>query len=103
MSVETIYIVKANGEKEIFIADKLNESLVRAGASPEARHAIVSHIEGELKDGMSTSQIYKHAYFLLEKEEKPTSYRYSLKRAVMDLGPSGFPFEDFIGEIFREK
>jgi hypothetical protein len=29
--------------------------------------------------------------------------RYSLKRAVMELGPSGFPFEDFIGEIFKAK
>ncbi|NQV88224.1 MAG: restriction endonuclease [Parcubacteria group bacterium] len=95
-------IVKGNGEKEFFDAEKLESSLVRSGASPETINEIVAHI-GELKDGMSTSQIYKHAHFLLIKIEKKAASRYSLRRAVMDLGPSGFPFENFIGEIMREK
>ncbi|MBX4210993.1 restriction endonuclease [Candidatus Parcubacteria bacterium] len=103
MLTDKIYIVKANGEKEAFIAEKLEQSLARAGASGTVTSSIVTHIEKELQEGMSTSQIYKHAFFLLEKAEKPTAYRYSLKRAVMDLGPSGFPFEDFVGALFKEK
>ncbi len=98
-----VVIVKANGEKEVFNALKLENSLLRVGASAETTEQIVKHITSELKDGMSTSQIYKHAFFLLHKAEHKVALRYSLKRAVMELGPSGFPFEDFVAEIFKAK
>jgi hypothetical protein len=35
--------------------------------------------------------------------EKPASARYSLKKALAELGPSGFPFEQFVAEIFRAR
>lgn len=103
MSDKNIYIVKANGEKEIFNPSKLENSLIRSGADHATVDEIVGHVAGELKDGMSTSQIYKHAFFLLGKKQKPMAMRYSLRRAIMDLGPSGFPFEDFIAHVLREK
>jgi hypothetical protein len=31
----------------------------------------------------------------------PVAARYSIKRAVFDLGPSGYPFESFIAEVLR--
>lgn len=96
-------VVKASGRKEAFNAVKLENSLLRAGADHETVDEIVSHVASELKDGMSTSQIYKHSFFLLDKKLKPVAVRYSLRRAIMDLGPSGFPFEGFIGHILREK
>ncbi len=102
MATETL-IVKASGKKEPFQGEKLQSSLLRAGAQDKVAENIVKHIENEIKDGMSTSQIYKHAFFLLEKELKPVALRYSLRRAIMDLGPSGFPFEDFIAFILEEK
>ncbi len=98
-----IYIVKASGEREVFDKSKLENSLLRAGADHETVDEIVNHVALELKDGMSTSQIYKHAFFLLNKKQKPIATRYSLRRAITDLGPSGFPFEDFIAHILREK
>jgi len=98
-----VFIVKENGHKELFDNVKLENSLLRAGANHETVNSIVSHVSLELKDGMSTSQIYRHAFFLLEKEQKPVALRYSLRRAITDLGPSGFPFEDFIADILREK
>jgi Holliday junction resolvase-like predicted endonuclease len=58
-------------------------------------------MEDELEDGMTTSDIYRHAFFLLHKLEKPTAVRYSLRKAITDLGPSGFPFERFVAEIFK--
>lgn len=96
-------IIKQNGETEEFDSQKLVNSLKRAKAPEQSIEMIVKHIEGELKDGMSTSQIYDHAYFLLGKESKKASVSYSLRRAIQELGPSGFPFEDFIGEIWRKK
>ncbi len=99
-----IYIVKATGEREEFNPQKLRDSLARAQASSDAIEKIVSQIERELKDGVSTKDIYHHAFDLLGKEEQgPAAARYSLRRAIMELGPTGFPFEQFVAEIFRTK
>lgn len=98
-----VVITKSNGDKEVFNPLKLENSLLRAGARAKNATEIAQHITRELKEGMSTSQIYKHAFFLLHKSERPTALRYSLKRAIIDLGPSGFPFENFIAEIFKNK
>ena len=97
------YIIKATGEREEFNAQKLRDSLTRAGASTEAVDNIVDQIERELKDNASTKDIYNHAFELLKKEESPATARYSLRRAVMEMGPTGFPFEQFVAEIFRAK
>lgn len=96
-------IIKSDGKKEDFSREKLEQSLIKSGAHAHTAELIVRHIEGELAEGMSTTQIYSHAFTLLRKFEKPTAIRYSLKRAIMDLGPTGFPFEDFIAEIFKSK
>lgn len=98
-----VIVVKASGKQEPFERSKLESSLERAGAERGTSEEITDHILTEIKDGMSTSQIYKHAFFLLKKKQKPAAYRYSLRKAIMDLGPSGFPFEDFISLILAEK
>lgn len=98
-----IEIVKANGQREIFLPDKLRNSLIRARATPSVAESIALHVEKELSDGMTTKDIYRHAFELLEKKLKPVALRYSLRKAVMDLGPSGFPFEKFVAEIFKAK
>lgn len=96
-----IYIIKANGEKELFDIRKLENSLRKAGASARARMAITNKIFDELKDGMSTVEIYRYAFRLLDRFERVPATKYSLRHAVMELGPTGFPFEDFIGAVFR--
>lgn len=103
MNRKEIYIVKANGSKELFDINKLENSLRGAGAPHDTAEKISHHIEKELEDGMSTSMIYDHAFFLLDKTAKPLAARYSLKRALAELGPSGFPFEKFIGELFKAR
>lgn len=100
---ESVYITKNDGRRELFNSEKLAGSLHRAGAGDKSISAILEHIRGELKDGMTTSAIYHHAFFLLHKIERPAALRYSIKKAVMELGPSGFPFESFVAEIFKER
>lgn len=98
-----IIIEKANGKREVFDPSKLEGSLMRAGASPEAIEDIMVHITPELHDGITTAEIYSHAFELLHAKEKPVARSYSLRRAIMDLGPSGFPFEDFIARVLEAK
>lgn len=96
-------IVKSNGEKEFFDSAKLVYSLARAGADKNVVESIVRHIEGELSEDMTTAEIYRHAFELLRRTEKRVAVKYSLKRALLDLGPDGFPFEKFVAEIFKAR
>ncbi|MBN2093922.1 MAG: restriction endonuclease [Candidatus Zambryskibacteria bacterium] len=97
------YIIKATGEREEFNSEKLRNSLDRAGAEDDQIEKIISKIESELKDNTTTKEIYHHAFELLASIESPAAGRYSLRQAIMDLGPTGFPFEQFVAEIFKLK
>ncbi len=96
-------IIKSTGEKELFDVRKLEASLARAGASKSIVDLIAGHVKKEVRDGMSTGEIYAHAFSLLRRYEKPIALKYSVRRAVMELGPSGFPFEKFIAELFKAR
>ena len=60
-----IYIVKATGEREEFDPAKLKASLLRAKAGSEIAENITAKIEGELKEGMTTAEIYHNAFGFL--------------------------------------
>ncbi|OGC85138.1 hypothetical protein A3F55_01810 [Candidatus Adlerbacteria bacterium RIFCSPHIGHO2_12_FULL_53_18] len=94
-------IAKADGTTEEFEPEKLISSLRRAGAKDLVARQITEDIERELWDGMSTEEIYARAFERLREGRHDIAARYSLKRAVLDFGPSGFPFEDYISELFR--
>lgn len=100
-SITETTIHKASGEKAIFSEDKLRRSLLRSGASPEVIDAIITQIIARIYNGISTSEIYNIAFRLLKQRRKGPAARYKLKNAIMELGPSGFPFEQFIARIFR--
>ena len=100
--MDAIFITKADGEREIYSREKLTTSLIRAGANSEARDRVVAQIERELREGMTTEDVYQYAYQALKTiEDVGVAARYSVKRAVFDLGPSGYPFESFVAEILR--
>ena len=96
-----ILVVKSTGEREVFDPAKLVSSLRKAGAGDAQANSILKHVEGELVDGMTTSEIYRHAFSMLRHAARPVAARYSMKRAISELGPNGFPFEKFLAEIFR--
>ena len=98
-----IVVIKANGEREAFNSFKLENSLLKVGASQATVDKIISKLKEELTDGMTTAQIYQRAFFLLRQLQKPIAVRYSLRRAVSDLGPTGFIFEKLVAEIFKAK
>jgi uncharacterized protein YqgQ len=98
-----ILITKSSGEQVKFSRNKLSHSLSRAGAGKEDIEIIISEIEKLLYTGMHTKNIYKKAFGLLRKRSRPMAARYKLKSAIMQLGPSGFPFEKFIAEILKDE
>jgi len=96
-------IIKADGTREVFNPSKLRTSLIRARASEEAADAVIAQVMSELREGMTTREIYKSAFKHLVEMQKPVAQRYSVRRAMLDMGPTGFPFEDFVAEVLRTK
>lgn len=95
-------VIKADGIAEPFEREKLVRSLKRSGASASAVQNVVAQVESELSDGMTTEDIYRYARSLLKKQhEKVAVAKYSLRRALFSLGPTGFPFEDFLARLFE--
>lgn len=96
-------IVKYDGSRELFNIHKLADSLVRSGAETELARSVSEQIGAAVRDGMTTAEIYKQSYKLLHKLERTTAARYSMRRAILELGPTGFPFEDYISELMRAR
>ncbi|MFD2823651.1 ATP cone domain-containing protein [Lacinutrix iliipiscaria] len=98
-----INIVKYSGEVEAFNIDKLVRSLRHSKANEEVVSQIAKEVLNTLKDGMTTKEIYKIAYEMLKRKSKSSSARYKLKKAIMELGPTGYPFEKFVGKILEHE
>lgn len=99
MEPSQIKVLKASGEWENFSEDKVRNSLAHAGADSILIDKIITHIGPELYDGISTHQIYSHIFDLLKKEKSHLITRYNLKRAICELGPTGYPFEKFVAGV----
>ncbi len=97
-----INITKSDGTTELFEEEKLINSLKRVGATQEAIDSIVETVGKSMKSGMTTAKIYHHAFSLLKTHSLPIAVKYSVRRALMELGPDGFPFEKFVARIFRK-
>ncbi len=102
MSKKLFQVLKGNGETEYFQPGKLIHSLKRAGASQKIAKRILRNVESELKDGMKTEVIYRKAFDLLKQNRPSLAAKYDLKRAIMRLGPSGYPFEKFVGKLWEK-
>src|SRR5512133_2339368 len=100
---DVIYVKKTSGDEEPFVSQKLEGSLLRAGADRNTAAEIVKDIEFWINNGVSTRKIYDRAFSILRRKKIKAALRYKLKQAIMDFGPSGFPFEHFIGEIFSKQ
>jgi hypothetical protein len=98
-----ITVIKASGEKVIFDQDKLIQSLERAGAGEEVIAEVLGSLDDHLYDGIPTKKIYRQAYKILNKLSHRNAGRYRLKEAMLELGPSGYPFEFFIGELLKNQ
>ncbi|HYK08087.1 MAG TPA: ATP cone domain-containing protein [Candidatus Eisenbacteria bacterium] len=95
-----VHIVKANGEKEEFSEEKVVASIARAGIPENMQQEVLAHVLSQVHEDISTKDIYKHIVeFLGKKEDLYHKAKYSLKQAIMDLGPTGYPFEDYLSTL----
>lgn len=52
---------------------------------------------------MTTNKIYQLAFKMLKGKSRVSASKYKLKKALMQLGPSGFPFEKLVGKIMEQE
>ncbi|MDX1591378.1 MAG: restriction endonuclease [Balneolaceae bacterium] len=97
--MSVIHVTKYSGEVEEFDESKLRSSLNNAGASEQVIDEVAAHITGMLHEGISTQKIYREAFKKLRSVSQRSAGRYKLKEALFELGPSGYPFEKFVGEL----
>lgn len=95
-----MYVVKASGKREKFDEKKIFRTCIRAGASKKFANEVARSVMERSYDGITTREILELTLKILKKEPGISS-RYDLKRAIMCLGPTGFPFEQFFSEILQ--
>jgi len=96
-----VTILKSSGRAEEFDIQKLVDSLIRSGAPPEAARDIAHRVEKQISPALPTKAIYRMARKFLRQYNSVSGMRYSLKRALYALGPSGYPFEKYIAKILK--
>src|SRR4030042_5107869 len=99
---QPLYAINSRGEKRLFSLNKVYWSAKRAGASSTLSKEITRTIRKEVFSGINTSDIFKRIKQLLLKKDNSSAIRFSLKSAMRKLGPTGFPFEQYIGEILKK-
>lgn len=101
MNDKDINIIKYSGKKVKFSINKLRASLKRTGADNAVVTQIINKVRDELYQGISTKEIYNRAFALLKKKKSYLASKYKLKKAIYELGPTGFPFERFVASVLK--
>lgn len=96
-----VTVTKKHGVVEEFNPEKIYNTAIRAGAPPDVARSISESVTQKVYDGISTSEILKTIKNLLRKVHIGLSARYDLKNALLKLGPTGFPFENFISSVIN--
>ena len=95
-----LLIKKSDGALVPFSVEKLERSLFRSGASPELIQQITAEVALIPQEKLTTHYVYKRAFQLLRKASNQLAARYKLKKAILELGPTGYPFEEYVGHLF---
>ncbi|MGB5665826.1 MAG: ATP cone domain-containing protein [Maribacter sp.] len=96
-------VTKNSGDLEPFSIRKLNESLRNCGVKNDEIKILVETIKPQLYDGISSEEIHKMIAPILKKYNRIYASKYSLKRAIFDLGPTGYPFERMVGALLNHR
>lgn len=112
--MKPILIIKEGGEREEFDPSKLQDSLEKAGAQSTMADKIIRTIVEEVQKGIcdpnskdgdtcSVHAIHNKAFNMLREMSAAIAARYSLRRSIMEFGPTGFPFEEYIAGVYTAK
>jgi hypothetical protein len=94
-------ILKASGNVEEFDRSKILDSMMSAGLDRKRAQDVIDLVARKVKPPLSTKKIYQAVRKYLRASDPGFTMKYSLKQAIYALGPTGYPFERFIGRILE--
>lgn len=95
-------ILKKGGKQELFVAEKLCDSIVAVGAPDDLAMQVCSIVDESIESGISTDKIFNTTRKYLKEYDPKIAALYALERGLGALGPSGFLFEQYIAALFTE-
>lgn len=97
-------LLKASGITEEFSAEKLRRSLETSKVPADLIPQAIQFIQPHLKDGSTTGELHELTRRYLEEQGLiANAFDYDLRRAVMRLGPSGYPFENYFADLLTAR
>ncbi len=94
-------IKKDDNEIKEFDIEQFRRSITRPGTSPALIEELVKYAQENKSQFKTSDDIFGYTFELLKQKEPQAAIKYNLKRAILELGPTGFPFEKFVAEIFK--
>lgn len=92
-------IKKRTGEFQDFSRIKFVNSLHKSGLDEASIKKVLAHLLPRFKSGLTTKQLYKLAYQLINKHSYKAASKYAFPKTLISLGPDGFNFENFVASL----
>jgi len=96
-------VITEDGSREPFNKEEFRKSLLRAKVPAMLIDDIHNKLNKKFSGVTDTTKIYNFVTKILKSKNKKSLPRYTTKRSLLTLGPSGFPFEMFLAKIFEAK
>lgn len=100
-----ITVIKRDGEQVPFSDERVIRSIERSGVPKELHDRVLQHIKERVqKDNtITTDEIFYHIREFLVGKDKKSALRFNLRQAIFELGPTGFPFEEYLARVFSDQ
>lgn len=105
MAAQPIKVIKRDGSEVVFDDARVVRSMERVGVPKELFDRVLAHIKEKIQadNTITTDEIFYHVREFLIDKDKKSALRLNLRHAIFELGPTGFPFEKYLGEIFESQ
>ena len=90
-----VLVTKANGYKQPFDKNKVVQTCLRMGASPQVANQVASMVERRLYEGISTREILQLTFRFMRKYKPAVKYLLDLRRGLSMMEPKP-EFETYI-------
>ena len=103
--VAQIKVIKRDGSEVVFDDQRVLRSVEHVGVPKELHDQVLQHIKERIQpdNTITTDEIFYHIREFLVDRDKKSALRFNLRQAIFELGPTGFPFEQYLAKIFRSQ
>jgi hypothetical protein len=83
----TVFVTKADGSRQIFNKEKVVQTCLRMGASPQAAREVAEKVERRLYDGIPTRAVLKMILRFMRSQQPGVGHLYDLKLGLSLMSP----------------